>query len=61
PPYHPIAYDTALANSEHYKGMFLAEVFCRDIAKKYNIKVYGSYDPKQLGLVGSDFMDELHI
>ena len=30
-------------------------------AEKYGITVYGSYDPKNLGLTNRDFYDGLHV
>lgn len=61
PPYHPIAYDIAQNRKDYYGGMFLAETYCRELAQKYEIALYGSYSPYALGLTNADFMDDLHI
>ena len=44
-PYHPIIYDRALSDTERYGGLFGTEKAARALGKKYNIPVYGSYNP----------------
>jgi len=59
-PYPPIVYDHALANADRYGGFFGAEEAVRQIAKKYGIRVYGSYNPYTIPATGADFYDGLH-
>lgn len=57
PPYHPIAYP--LINKE-YPDISKIEHRLRDEASKRGISVIGSYDPKTVGCVDSDFSDGMH-
>ncbi len=59
-PYPPIVYDHAAANAERYGGFFGAEEAVRTMARKYGIRVFGSYDPHTIPAEGSDFYDGLH-
>lgn len=61
PPYHPYIYDAALEDYETYHCFFETEKFCRNIAQKYNLEIYGSYNPYELSLTNSDFLDGIHI
>ena len=59
-PVHPLYYDYMKERPEYYALVFQAEAFYREIGRKYDVPVYGSYDPYALGLTGSDFYDEIH-
>ncbi len=48
-PYHPIAYDNAMENAEHYSGFVATEPLIRRIAKQLDVPVYGSYNPYAMG------------
>ena len=61
PPYHPYFYQSALEQRSKYEGFFLAEDFCNQIAEKYGLKIYGSYNAGKLGLKNTDFYDGLHV
>ena len=58
-PFHPIVYDY-MANSEKYKDPMETEKYFHEVAKKYNIPCYGSYNPSALGLTNTDFYDAQH-
>jgi len=62
-PYHPAHYASYLA--AHQRGDPLditgIEAYYRDLAKKLNIQIIGSYDPAFCGLEGADFYDGDHI
>ena len=53
-PYHPIAYDNAMKNAEHYSGFVATEPLIRRIAKQLDVPVYGSYNPYAMGLTNAD-------
>jgi len=56
-PYHPDLYDRMVKE----KPIFLdiEEIF-RVVAKKYNVGVFGSYDPVRIGCIRSEFYDGMH-
>ena len=60
-PYHPIAYDNAMKNAEHYSGFVATEPLIRRIAKQLDVPVYGSYNPYAMGLTNADFYDGIHV
>lgn len=60
-PYHPIAYDNAMENAEHYSGFVATEPLIRRIAKQLDVPVYGSYNPYAMGLTNADFYDGIHV
>lgn len=60
-PYHPIAYDNAMNNAEHYSGFVATEPLVRRIARHLDIPVYGSYNPYAMDLTNADFYDGLHV
>ena len=59
-PYPPAEYDSALENPEMYGGLLGTEEAIRALGRKYNIPVYGSYDPYAIPVDNSDFYDGLH-
>ena len=59
-PYPPAEYDAALENPEMYGGLLGTEEAVRALGRKYNIPVYGSYDPYAIPVDNSDFYDGLH-
>ncbi|MEG3029559.1 MAG: hypothetical protein RR827_04095 [Oscillospiraceae bacterium] len=61
PPYHQYFYDFADAHRDLYQSFFDVEDFCTDTAKKYNLKIYGSFNPAKLGMEYEDFLDSFHM
>jgi hypothetical protein len=61
PPYHPIVYDTILSQPDKYRAITQLEWYLKILAKRYDIELYGSYDPYRLGLKNEDFLDGLHL
>lgn len=59
-PYHPYMYSVIEKNSK-YHNVINTEHYFRDFAKKNKIKIYGSYNPKQLNLSEKDFYDGAHL
>ncbi|MEG2395199.1 MAG: hypothetical protein RSC36_09220, partial [Ruthenibacterium sp.] len=64
-PFHPIPYDfavgTAATDPMRYGGFLATEPSIRQLAAKYNIPVYGSYNPHAIeGVTSADFYDGLH-
>ena len=60
-PYPPLVYDYCVENSEQYGGFLETEPTIRALAEKYDIPVYGSYDPHSIeGIAANDFYDGLH-
>ncbi|MEG1126784.1 MAG: hypothetical protein RSE10_08790 [Oscillospiraceae bacterium] len=61
-PYHPTLWDNIYARSSDYPGFFKTEVAVRELAKRHNIPVYGSYNPYAIeGIVENDFYDGIHV
>ena len=61
PPYHEYFYDVATARSADHPAFFEVEGYCRDLAERYGLEIYGSYDARSLGLVFEDFWDSYHM
>ncbi|MEG1800791.1 MAG: hypothetical protein RR273_02335 [Oscillospiraceae bacterium] len=61
PPYHKYFYDAADAQRDLYQSFFDVEDFCIDTAKKYNLKLYGSFSAEKLGMEYDDFLDSFHM
>ena len=40
---------------------FEIEDYCRGLAEKYGLEIYGSYDARSLGLAFEDFWDSYHM
>ena len=59
PPYHPQMYKK-IQSHESYHGLFDTEEYLRDVAVKYGIEVYGSYDPEIAGVTKEEFYDSIH-
>lgn len=59
-PYPPAEYDNALEKAEEYGGFLGTEEAIRALGRKYNIPVYGSYDPYAIPAESTDFYDGLH-
>ena len=60
PPYHPVAYEL-LINNDKYCIIVDVEEYFRNLAKKKNIPIYGSYNPSRLDCVAEDFLDGMHV
>lgn len=61
PSYHHYLYWAAQDNIEKYHCLFEVENYIKQMGAKYNIAVYGSYNPDAVGLTNRDFMDGLHM
>ncbi len=64
-PYHPTTYDGVVAinaqDPTRYGGFLQTEPAIRELAQKYNISVYGSYNPNAIeGVTADNFYDGLH-
>ncbi|MEG2022431.1 MAG: hypothetical protein RR087_11715, partial [Oscillospiraceae bacterium] len=61
-PYHPVLWDNIYTRASEYPGFFKTEVAVRELAKKHNVPVYGSYNPYAIeGIEESDFYDGIHV
>lgn len=60
PPYQPYVYST-IEKDPFYKQVFAAEKYYINFAKRNNIKIYGTYNPKKLNLSEKDFYDGIHL
>ena len=59
-PYHPMAYDYMISNSE-YSALIEVEKLITEYGKDKHIKITGSYDPKEYKLNTKDFYDGMHM
>ncbi|HPS02546.1 MAG TPA: hypothetical protein PLA90_13495 [Candidatus Sumerlaeota bacterium] len=59
-PFHPLVYDR-IAHDERYSRVIEAESYFRKFAKQNGIPVYGSYNPRAIGIQNTDFLDDLHL
>jgi hypothetical protein len=57
PPYHPIVFEKIRTD---YSIVLSVEQKVRDLAKKENLEVFGSFDPQKEGLSGDNFFDGIH-
>lgn len=61
-PYNPTLWDNVFGRAENYPGFFKTEAAVRDIAKRANIPVYGSYNPyANDNITQADFFDGIHM
>ena len=60
PPYEPAAY-LAISKDRNYRTVYQIENHFLNLAKQYNIKVVGSYDPNKLAFHSNEFIDFIHI
>lgn len=60
PPYHPYVYQY-IENNNKFKNVLKAEEFFREIARKENLKTYGSYNPVLCAVGETDFSDGMHL
>jgi hypothetical protein len=61
PPYHEYFYDIAAARKDDHPAFFEIEDYCRGLAEKYGLEIYGSYDARSLGLAFEDFWDSYRM
>ena len=61
PSFHHYVYWAAQADMEQYHCLFEVEDYIKDLGEKYNIQIYGTYDPDAVGLTNKDFMDGYHM
>lgn len=61
PPYHEYFYSVAQVRVSEHPAYFEVEPYCRSLAEKYGLEIYGSYDAKSIGLVFEDFWDSYHM
>lgn len=57
-PYHPVIFESK--SFTPFIHMQAIEKISKNIAKKYKIKIYGSYDPKIVGCTKEEFFDAMH-
>lgn len=60
PAWHPDIYDYFTTN-DNFSGVQKVEDSIRELGKKYNIPVHGSYNPASRNFTTEDFMDWLHL
>lgn len=60
PPYHPYVYQY-IENNKKFKNVLKAEELFREIARKENLKTFGSYNPVLCGVGETDFSDGMHL
>lgn len=60
PSWYPKIYEY-FEDTGSYVGVFELETMIRELGKKYNIKVRGSYDPSLCNVKEEDFADWLHL
>lgn len=60
PPYHPCSYDYYIRSSR-FKIIKDVEDFVRKISEECRVTLIGSYDPHQLAIPESAFLDEIHL
>lgn len=59
-PYHPVVHSYFVQN-EKYHNALEAETYFRNLAKEYDLRVVGSYNPERCGLSNADFLDGMHV
>ncbi len=59
-PLHPDYYHYMQSRPDVYAQAFESERMYRQLAEKYNIPLYGSFDPDVLGVTNGDFYDAIH-
>ena len=57
-PYHPIVFDEVQKN---YPKVLASEEYFKSLAKVYNCKVFGSFDPDSCKLDETHFFDGMHL
>ncbi len=61
PPYQEFFYSMLVERKDEHPGFFEVEDYCHQLAEKYNIPIYGSYDSANLDLGYDDFLDAFHM
>src|SRR3990167_2758441 len=61
PPLQPLEYSQVVKNNQNYQMVFIAEKYFKMVAKKYQLKTIGAYDPAQVDLFAADFIDNWHL
>lgn len=59
-PYHPKTY-YLITTQKHLNILDVSAAYFRDLAKRGNIRIMGSYNPADYNLTGADFYDGVHI
>jgi hypothetical protein len=59
PPIHPDAYRAWLQNPR-FRITLQVETYLRELARRNNFKVIGSFDPSHYGFTNNDFSDAIH-
>ena len=59
PPFNPIYYDRVV-NGSYKQGLERIEKITRDFAKKYDFKVFGSFNPHDIGCTAEMYIDAEH-
>jgi hypothetical protein len=58
-PYHPLVWN--ISDRPIVKAMKKIEPIIIDIAKNNDVLVYGSFNPKNIPCLGSEYFDEIHL
>ena len=63
PSYYPLIYDYVMGNGsvKYQVGLRMTEAYVRSFAQKHNILTVGSFNPEEVGLKASDFVDHTHL
>ncbi|OGT25451.1 MAG: hypothetical protein A3I77_03940 [Gammaproteobacteria bacterium RIFCSPLOWO2_02_FULL_42_14] len=61
PPLAPLEYQQLVKKNKNYQMVFVAQQYFNDIAKKYQLKIIGSYDPGRVKLSTKYFSDNWHL
>jgi hypothetical protein len=59
PPFNPVYFDR-IRNSPYREGLARIESLTRDFAAKYGFKVFGSFDPAEVGCTADMYIDAEH-
>ena len=61
PPLEPLEYSQLVEKNKKYKMVLIAQKYFDGIAKKYNVYVIGSYNPKLSAINTNYFIDSWHL
>ena len=59
-PYHPIVWEYFESNTAKFQPIFESEKQIIILCQKYSIQITGSFSPKNLNLLSTDFYDGMH-
>lgn len=61
PPLEPLEYTQLVEKNKKYRMISIAQKYFNGIARKYKLKVVGSYDPKLAHISANYFIDSWHL